>query len=134
MASREYWENKLKEACGGYYKVHPDERIIYDEEKGLAGFRFDLPNATLIATKMIGDGKHWRRRFWQLAKSLEYYGLKYLELYTLHDPKTYIRLLSGRDPQGLECIGTWTGDGVTFNRIRIDLAKSNWPYTGKGAF
>jgi hypothetical protein len=78
------------------YVISPGERVVFDPAHGFFTYYFDAASREILIPKMCGDGKHWRKLIYKLARSTRHLGVKGVLCCTKRNPVSYMRILGGR--------------------------------------
>lgn len=63
----ELYEKKTKT----YFKLHPQETLVFDKRKGFMSYSVDVRNHCLFIDKVIGDGRFWQKLGYKLFAATE---------------------------------------------------------------
>jgi hypothetical protein len=78
------------------YVLTPGERVVYDPARGFFTYSFDAANREILIPKMCGDGRHWRKKIYELYLATRRLGVRGVYCCTKRNPAAYMRVLGGR--------------------------------------
>ena len=92
----EEWVKIGEERSGGKYTLSPGEQVVWHTMYGFFSFWYDAENRELIIPKMCGDGRHWRKLIYEMARAAGPELCRGVSCCTKRNPMAYMRILGGK--------------------------------------
>lgn len=93
MPTMEEWIEYYEEKGQSRFRLCPQERIVFDEEKGFFSYVIVPEREAIEIPKMVGEGRYWAKEIRRMVAAL---GLRKALFFTKRNPQAWIRTYGGK--------------------------------------